>query len=184
MKHPSSREFFAYWDGKRGAARAPDRSEIEPHAVKGLLGDIFVLSCEAEAGFPFRVAGTRVCALFGTDVKDKSFSALFAAESQREIGEIVTAVAEDMLPAVAGVTATSECCAQTHLELLLLPFAARAHTPISLTGVLAPFETPQGPISDLRLTSWRYLHQPEKILPRVVRKLAVARGLMVYEGLR
>ena len=66
MKHPSSREFFAYWDGKRGAARAPDRSEIEPHAVRGLLGDIFVLSCETDAGFPFRVAGTRVCALFGT----------------------------------------------------------------------------------------------------------------------
>ena len=30
MKHPSSREFFAYWDEKRGGARAPDRSEIEP----------------------------------------------------------------------------------------------------------------------------------------------------------
>ena len=184
MKHPSSRGFFAYWDSKRTAARAPDRSEIEPHAVRGLLGDIFVLSCEADAGFPFRVAGTRVCALFGTDVKDKSFSALFAASARREIEAIISAVAEDMLPVVAGVTATSDHGAQTHLELLLLPFAARAHTPISLTGVLAPFETPQGAICDLQLASWRYLHQPEKILPRVIRKLAIARGLMVYEGLR
>jgi hypothetical protein len=33
MKHPSCREFFAYWDEKRGGARAPDRSEIEPSAV-------------------------------------------------------------------------------------------------------------------------------------------------------
>lgn len=184
MKHPSSREFFAYWDGKRANARAPDRSEIEPQAVRGLLGDIFVLSCEADAGFPFRVAGTRVCALFATDVKDKSFSALFAPTARREIEQIISAVAEDMLPAVAGVTATSERAAQTHLELLLLPFAARAHTPISLTGVLAPFEAPQGPIHDLQLASWRYLHQPEKIFPRVVRKLAMARGLMVYEGVR
>ena len=37
MKHPSSREFFAYWDEKRGDARAPDRSEIEPAAVRELL---------------------------------------------------------------------------------------------------------------------------------------------------
>ena len=184
MKHPASREFFAYWDGQRGDARAPDRSDIDPNAVRERLGDIFVLSCEAEAGFPFRVAGTRVCALLGTDVKDKSFSALFAAASKREIEDIISAVAEDMLPAIAGLTATSQSDVQTNLELLLLPFAARAHTPISLTGVLAPFETPQGPISDLRLTSWRYLHQPEKILPRVVRKLAIARGLMMYEGLR
>jgi len=34
------------------------------------------------------------------------------------------------------------------------------------------------------LTSWRYLHPPEKILPRALRKLAIARGFMVYEGLR
>ena len=63
MKHPSSREFFAYWDEKRGGARAPDRSEIEPSAVRELLGDIFVLSYDAASGHPFRVAGTRVCAL-------------------------------------------------------------------------------------------------------------------------
>src|SRR5688572_11548268 len=78
MKHPSSRQFFAYWDAKRGHARAPDRSEIEPSAVRELLGDIFVLGYESEAGFPFRVAGTRVCALLGRDAKDSSFSALFA----------------------------------------------------------------------------------------------------------
>src|SRR5665213_1420173 len=85
MKHPSNRAFFAYWDDKRGGARAPDRSEIEPGAVRQLLGDIFVLSYDAAAGYPFRVAGTRVCALLGRDVKDRSFSALFAAEGRREI---------------------------------------------------------------------------------------------------
>src|SRR6266478_3246009 len=49
MKHPSSREFFAYWDEKRGGARAPDRSEIEPSALRELLGDIFVLSYDARS---------------------------------------------------------------------------------------------------------------------------------------
>jgi hypothetical protein len=34
MKHPSSREFFAYWDKMRGTASAPDRSDIEPSAVR------------------------------------------------------------------------------------------------------------------------------------------------------
>ena len=90
MKHPSSREFFAYWDAKRGDARAPDRSEIEPGAVRELLGDIFVLSYDNEAGYPFRVAGTRVCALLGRDLKDASFSALFAPDSRREIEDIIT----------------------------------------------------------------------------------------------
>src|SRR5216684_3649103 len=108
MKHPSSREFFAYWDEKRGSARAPDRSEIEPGAVRELLGDIFVLSYDNSAGYPFRVAGTRVCALLGCDLKDRSFSALFAPDARREIEEIIAAVSEDMLAAVAGITATSQ----------------------------------------------------------------------------
>jgi len=184
MKHPSSREFFAYWDAKRGDARAPDRSEIEPGAVRELLGDIFVLSYDNDAGYPFRVAGTRVSALLGRDLKDASFTALFAPDSRREISDVINYVAEEMLPAIAGITATSDDGKTAHLELLLLPFNNRAHAPVSLTGVLAPFENDLGTIADFKLTSWRYLHRPQKLVPRALRKLAIARGFMVYEGLR
>ena len=185
MKHPSNREFFAYWDAKRGDARAPDRSDIEPGAVRELLGDIFVLSYDGGAGYPFRVAGTRACALLGRDLKDKSFSALFAPESRREIEDIIAVVAEELLGAVAGIAATSRDGSPAHLELLLLPFNTRAHTPISLTGLLAPFDDAHSVLGDLKLTSWRYLaHPPQRFVPRALKKLAIARGLMVYEGLR
>ena len=185
MKHPSSREFYGYWDAMRGEARAPDRSEIEPGAVRELLGDIFVLSYDAGAGYPFRVAGTRVCALLGCDLKDQSFSALFKPEGRREIEEIVAVVAEEMLAAVAGITATSQDGSTAHLELLLLPFTPRAHAPISLTGLLAPFESDHRLLKDFKLTAWRYLaHPPKRLVPRALRKLAIARGFMVYEGLR
>jgi hypothetical protein len=184
MKHPSNREFYAYWDEKRGGARAPDRSEIEPSAVRELLGDIFVLSFDSAAGHPFRVAGTRVCALLGCDLKDQSFSALFGPDGRREIEDIIAVVAEEMLAAVAGITATAQDGSPAHLELLLLPFNARAHTPLSLTGLLAPFEREYGVLKDFKLTSWRYLgHPPQRFVPRALRKLAIARGFMVYEGL-
>src|SRR3954465_8293556 len=139
MKHPSSREFFAYWDEKRGLARAPDRSEMEPGAVRELLGDIFVLSYDPSAGYPFRVAGTRVCALLGCDQKGSSFSALFKPESRREIEDIIGIVAEEILAAGGGLPATAEGGARVQLELLLLPFSNRAGAPLSLTGLLAPF---------------------------------------------
>jgi hypothetical protein len=184
MKHPSNREFYSYWDDKRGGARAPERSEIEPAAVRELLGDIFVLSYDAAAGHPFRVAGTRLCALLGCDLKNRSFAGLFAADGRREIQEIIAVVAEEMLAAVAGITATAEDGSLAHLELLLLPFNARAHAPISLTGLLAPFESGHNLLRDLKLTSWRYLSdQPQKLVPRALRKLKIARGFMVYEGL-
>ena len=184
MKHPVSREFFTYWESKRGEARAPERGDVDPSALRELLGDIFVLAYDDAATHPFRVAGTRVCALFGRDVKDQSFPALFARQHRRDIAEIIAAVAEDVLPAVAGLTATSADGRTTHLELLLLPFNARAHAPLSLTGLLAPFDSDHQRLRDFRLTSWRYLgHQPQKLVPRALRKLAAARGFMVYEGL-
>ena len=144
-----------------------------------------MLSYDGAAGYPFRVAGTRVCALLGCDLKGRSFSALFAPDSRREIEDIIAVVSEEMLAAVAGITATSQDGAPAHLELLLLPFNARAHTPLSLTGLLAPFGGGHSVLRDFKLTSWRYLgHQPQKTVPRALRKMAIARGFMVYEGPR
>jgi hypothetical protein len=188
MKHPSNRDFFAYWDERRGHSRAPDRSDIEPAAVRELLGDIFVLACDADTRFPFRMAGTRLCALLGGDMKDKSFPGRFTPESRSEIEDILTVVCEDVLPAVVGIRAPSPDGSTAHLELLLLPFNARAYEPISLTGLLAPFEAASGmhgALGPLEIVSWRYMHRPpERLVPRALRKLALARGLMVYEGLR
>jgi hypothetical protein len=185
MKHLSNQQFYAYWDKQRGEARAPDRSDIDPDAVRELLGDIFVLGCDTPGHHPFRVAGTRLCALLGRDLKDRSFTELFAAGARREIEDIIAGVTEDMLAAIIGVTATS-AKGKVPLELLLLPFNGRAHAPLSLTGQIVPLEDGHSALRDFTVTSWRYLgHRPaERLVPRAIRKLKLARGLMVYEGLR
>ncbi|MGP9811398.1 PAS domain-containing protein [Rhodopseudomonas sp. NSM] len=186
MKHPSSRAFFAYWDSQRGHAPAPERSDIEPGAIRELLGDIFVLSCDAAAGYPFRVAGTRLSALLGRDLKGESLPGLFGGDSRRECEDILGVVADESLALVAGVTSSSPAGAVAHLELLLLPFAPRLHTPLTMTGLLAPLgPRSAGDIGALRLTTWRTLgRQSRRLRPRVLRKWEVARGLMVYEGMR
>ncbi len=182
MKHPSNREFFAYWDRARADEAAPDRSSLAPEAVRHLLGDIFVLAYEPD-GYPFRVAGTRTCALFGGDMKGRDFSSLFSGESRREIEDILGIVAEETLATIAGVNAFTASGEVVHLELLLLPFSNRAHTPLSLTGLLAPFEDHRGTVRDLTLTSWRHIGHERMRGPRALRKWTLMRGLTVYEGL-
>ncbi|EAQ35963.1 hypothetical protein NB311A_01285 [Nitrobacter sp. Nb-311A] len=185
MKHPSNRAFFAYWDKKRDGERAPDRRVIEPSAVRQLLGDIFVLSYEPNRGYPFRVAGTRVSALLDRDLKGENFAALFAAASRNDITDILGIVSEELVVAVAGLTATERNGSLAYFELLLLPFNNRAHSPTSLTGLLAPMQHSRQPVANFTLASWRYLNPPpQRFVPRALKKLAIARGFMVYEGLR
>ncbi len=184
MKHPSNREFFAYWDRVRADEAAPDRSSLAPEAVRHLLGDIFVLSYDPSAGYPFRVAGTRTCALLGGDLKGRDFTSLFQGDSRHEIEDILGIVAEETLATIAGVTAVTAGGEAAHLELLLLPFANRARIPLSLTGLLAPFEEHHVTLHDLTLTSWRHLGHERMRGPRALRKWTIIRGLTVYEGLR
>ena len=188
MKHPSSQQFFAHWDEARGSDPAPERAAFDPGPIRHLLGDSFVLAYEHRDGFPFRVAGTRLCALLGRDIKGSRFASLWAKESRAEIEDLLGIVVEEALGTVAGATALVNGM-PLFLELLLLPFAVRPHTPASVTGILAPLTVPATPdyggVRELTLTSWRHVgHRPQTLRTRALRKWAVARGLIVYEGLR
>jgi len=184
MKHPSVRAYYDVWNQKRGSAAAPDRSDLDPEAVRDLLGNIFVLSCDRKAGYPFRVAGTRVCALLGRDAKGCSFTDLFAHDSRGEIRDVLGIVAEETEPAVAGISARSGDGRSIAMELLLLPFSARAHAPLSLTGLLAPLQDSALQVGDFTLLSWRYIAPRPSDRPRTIKRWTAARGFFVYEGLR
>ena len=77
-----------YWRGARKAAdatlhvAAPERTEIEPGAIRGVLADAFILALDRGSGHPIRLAGTRLCALFGREIKGKSFLDLWTSTSQ------------------------------------------------------------------------------------------------------
>ena len=52
MKHAASRELYAYWQEKRGPARAPERTDIEPGAIRAVLADAFVWRSTAAPATP------------------------------------------------------------------------------------------------------------------------------------
>lgn len=184
MKHASNRDFFAHWEQARGRSLAPDRASFSPDALGTLLADAFVASRDATGGFSFRVAGSRLCALAGRDLKGEAIASLFDSTAQSELAEIMAVTADESLPTVAGLAGTyptGETCA---IELLLLPFAYQAEHSASLTGAFAIFEQPPLPLPPLHLVSWRHIHPPRLTSPRMVQRLNLFRGLTVYEGLR
>ena len=125
MKHPANRELFEYWNERRGTRLAPDRADIDPAAIRKVLGDTFVLEANGIENHLFRLAGTRLCALFGRELKTESFIKLWQRSGQTAIRELVAVVTEEKVGIVASATgATSDdTLAPVQLELLLLPLA-------------------------------------------------------------
>jgi len=142
MKHASSRELFDYWSALRGAAPAPERSEIEPSAIRRALGDVFILAFDRQAGHPFRLAGTRVCALFGRELRNESFLQVWDPASRAALGELMASVADETVGAVAGVNASTAEGWSQEIELLLLPLRHCGENHARVIGVLAPLTIP------------------------------------------
>jgi hypothetical protein len=186
MKHAASRELYAYWEEQRGPRPAPERAEIEPGAIRQALSDTFILEfSDAAARHAFRLAGTRVCALFGRELKGESFVELWDSASRRPIRDLLTILADECVGTVAGVAARSTAGDSIDLELLLLPLGTRRPSLARTIGVLAPLAVPSWlgttPIGALTLGSRRHVGGAPKtrFLPRF---MAPRRGLVVHRG--
>lgn len=192
MKHASIRELFDYWHMRRGARPAPERSEIEPGAIRSVLADTFMLSFDPRTGHPFRIAGTRVCAAFGRELKGVGFTEIWAAASRDPIRELLATVATETLGVVAGASGRSHEGTTLGLELLVLPLAHRGTASARMLGALVPTEVPywlgSHTLGRLTLGTIRYLSPETSPYAAPRRALAlpsdarIRHGLVVYDG--
>jgi hypothetical protein len=186
MKHAASRELYAYWDERRGKRSAPERAEIEPGAIRHVLSDAFILSIDPRGGHPFRLAGTRICALFGRELKSEPFIGLWAAASQPTITDLIAILNEESVGTVAGVTAQNAEGEPIELELLLLPLSSTRPSLARAIGVLAPLKAPKwlgsSPLGALSLGQRRHIGASleGRILPRFM--AAARRPFIVHDG--
>lgn len=186
MKHPSTRELFDYWNERRGTRAAPERSEIEPGAIRRVLADTFMLTFDPTNGHPFRIAGTRVCAAFGRELKDAAFTDIWTAPSRIQVREVLAIVATESVGVVAGASGHSRSGAPLDLEFLVLPLAHRGGTSTRILGALVPTELPYWfgaeTLGPLTLGMIRYLG-PQSDMRSTLRPAGRPRhGLVVYDG--
>lgn len=169
MKHAATRALYAYWDRCRGERAAPDRADIEPGAIRHVLGDTFIVTFDPKAGHPFRLAGTRICALFGGELKDSSFADLWTDETRSEMLHLIATVANDMTGVVTSATSATADGQSLDLELLMLPLRGQRMA-TRLLGSLSPMRPPYWagfkPLQQLSLNHYRHL-VPDAAPPRL-----------------
>ena len=166
MKHPTSRMLHAYWERLRGERAAPERAEIEPGEIRHLILELDMAARSAT----IRLAGTRVCALYGRELKGEAFARLWGSQAP-DPWRIVEIVASDTLGVVAGLRGTNGAGEAADLELLLLPLRHRGRTQVRALGALSLDGTPHWiglrPLMQAETTSLRILpsRRPEAAVP-------------------
>jgi hypothetical protein len=139
MKNESCRALYRYWNGIRGDRPAPPRTAVEPSEISELLRDTFIL----QAGdYAFRLAGTRLCACFGVELKGAGFLDLWAPADRAEMRSVLETVAEEGRAAVLGISAHVTRHRDVSFELLLLPLIQTGPKFDRILGVMAPMQLP------------------------------------------
>ena len=165
MKLAISRELHAYWNALRRERSAPERSEIDPSAIRGVLADTFILGVDRAGRYPVRVVGSRTNALFLTELKDRAFIDLWRDEDRREVGLLLASVSDEAAPVLAGASIGPRGMRPLELEVLLLPLRHHGATHSRILGACAPTSMPTWigllPTGLMHLLSFRVLGPAE-----------------------
>jgi hypothetical protein len=156
-----------------------------------VLGDTFVLEANGMAQHPFRIAGTRLCALFCRELKGESFLNLWQRSGQAAVRDLITAAMEEKAGVVASVsgTTTDPTLLPISLELLLLPLAYQSRSDARVLGALAPMSVPYWlgakPVGPLTLGTFRHVGAAvDDVAPPRFKPAAgkLKHGLTIYDG--
>ena len=121
MKHATSQELYDYWNRIRKDEPAPRRSDIEPSDIRRILADTFILEAAGRDHFLIRLAGTRVCSVYGREVKNTDFLDLWSDEDRQAVATLATAVSTDAAGAVITADLHTTRQQSVNCEVLLLP---------------------------------------------------------------
>jgi hypothetical protein len=158
MKQNGSIQLFHYWNRLRNGRPAPKRTEIEPSDIKTLLADTFILEKDARGEAVFRLAGTRLCAIYGRELKGFSFTSLWKEKDQRLMARLAWSAFENKSVVVANFAGVTRNGRSTTFELLILPLdfgADQARSMGILTAAERPFWLGVDPIVEARIESVR-----------------------------
>jgi hypothetical protein len=164
MKHQASIELFQYWNRLRDGRPAPRRAEIEPADIKTLLADTFILEKDGRGEATFRLAGTRLCAAFGRELKGFSFASIWAPKDQRVVSRLTHGAFHAKTVVTIAFSGISKGARINTFELLLLPLDGGAENPRALgamTAIERPFWLGADPILECRISSLRVV-DPER----------------------
>jgi hypothetical protein len=134
LRLATTQRLFAHWDQLRG--------DIDPAHLRNYLADVFMLDAQPWQEGRVRLAGTRICELFGRELKGQRFPELWFESERAEVCRLLGAVTGGMHGLVASLTGETSQGREIDLEVLLLPVRPNASSQCGAIGSFATLALP------------------------------------------
>lgn len=135
MQTTAGNEIFSYWLELTRNQAVPLQRDFEPARVRHRLQDLFILGYDLAGDLAFRLAGTRICSMFGRELRGQPYSKLWHDMQKAESGATIKAVLAGGQPVVCDVVGLAPDASHSY-ELLLLPLRSGDTQPDRVLGAL------------------------------------------------
>lgn len=119
--HPDTRALLAYGRALAGVSAAPRKGGADQ-----VLERLFVIERMPDGRWPIRSFGADLVALFGADLKERDFAALWLTPDVKMLNALMDAASEAGEPAIARIQADGAGGMRLGAEILLTPLRVDA----------------------------------------------------------
>ena len=142
MKQRTVQTLYAYWNDLRAGRIAPQRLEVEPARIAAILPETFMLERTGPAAFNFRLAGTRLCEIFGTELRGTDMLAGWSASDRAAITADLETTCEAGAATLLTVEASADPVHRVQLEVIMLPLLHSSNAIERVIGAISPCTAP------------------------------------------
>jgi len=163
MKQKSPNTLYGYWNELRAGRIAPRRLEVEPSRIASILSETFMLERINAADYQYRLAGTRLCELFGTELRSSNFLAGWENADQAVLAHQLALVCQQGAVVALELETTGVARHALKFEAILLPLLHSGNSINRIIGAMCL--TSPAPILALERAWRRKLGNYEVIWP-------------------
>jgi hypothetical protein len=133
MKQKSLNTLYGYWNELRAGRIAPRRLEVEPSRLASILSETFMLERVDAADYQYRLAGTRLCELFGTELRGSNFLSGWPQADTAVLAQQLALVCEQGAVIALQLETTEPARHALEFEAMLMPLL---HTGSSVNRII------------------------------------------------
>jgi hypothetical protein len=175
MKQRTLHTLYGYWNELRAGRLAPQRLEIEPSRIAGILSETFMLERVEAGNYQFRLAGTRLCELFSSELRGSNFLDGWSDADRSVLERQLTTICQQGAVVVLGIEG-GEGRHRIELEAILLPLLHAGNRIARIIGAMSATSAPHWletePLRSRRLTRHEVLWpdgRPHSLVERMGR---------------